>query len=240
MSKTETAILDPRADPKVGQMRKRVEEMIRQSTSVPITNQRTYDRAVAERAGLKTLMENIDELFEPMRVNAYAAYKSVLSTKASLHDPVEQGIKLRTQDILEWEDKKEEERQAEQTRLEEEALRKAEKARKGQITKAKNRGDKETAERLEDAPLDVAPVEVDDTYKKSDAISRRTTYRGEVVDLYELVKFVAKDKHFIHLLEANMREVNRLANSQQARLSVPGLKAVPNKSLASVNRRDDD
>lgn len=235
-----TEILDLRSDPKVNQMRVQVEAMCQRSTAVQITSQRTYDQAVAQRDALKTMLQNIDDLFEPMRKSTNDAHQSVLSTKSSLHDPVDRAIKKRSTDIIEWEEQKERERLEEEQRLEAEVHKKAERQRKSLVTRARNRGDDEEADALEDAPLDVAPVEVQATYKKNSAVIRRTTYKGEVTDFFELVKFVAKNKHFIHLLEANMREVHKLANSQQSALAVPGLRAVPSTTLASVSRRGED
>ena len=234
------AILDPRSDPKVNQMRSQVEALCARKVSIQVSNQKTYDAAVQERKELQEMLVNIDEFFEPARVASYNAYKAILNTKASLHDPVEAAIKKRTQDIVNWELECEKLRQQEEQRLLEESTKEAQKKREAEIKKAKRRGDTDAVERLQDAPLEVEEVEVEEAYEKNKDVSRRKTYKGEVTDLYQLIKFVAKNKHFIHLLSPNMSAINTLAKNQKDTMSIPGLKAIPIYGLATIRRDDDD
>lgn len=239
MKKDSVAILNPRTDPQVNQMKSRVESMCRVAIATQIVSQKNYDSAVANRLQLQQMLRNIDELFEPMRIAAHNAYKAVLITKGSLHDPVEAAIKQTSRDIVTWEELQERSREEARQHKQAEADRAAAEKRQRDIRNAKKRGDNERVEQLEDAPLEVEEVEVEETYQKNSGVSRRRIYRGEVTDLLALVKFVAKNKHFIHLLSPNMSAINTLAKDQKGMLSIPGLKSTSSTSLATI-RRDDD
>ena len=55
---------------------------------------------------------------------------------------------------------------------------KAEAKRKRELSASKKRGDTETLERLSDAPLEVNPVEVEETYERDSSLSTRTTWKA--------------------------------------------------------------
>lgn len=63
-------------------------------------------------------------------------------------------------------------------------------------------------------------------------ISQRTTYEAEVVDLMELVKAVAAGQVQPEVLLPNTKVLNGLAKTMKEALRIPGVKAVPVKTLA--------
>lgn len=74
-------------------------------------------------------------------------------------------------------------------------------------------------------PAEVEPVALT-------GISQRTTYEAEVVDLMELVKAVASGQIQPEVLLPNTKVLNGLAKTMKDALRIPGVKAVPVKTLA--------
>lgn len=66
-------------------------------------------------------------------------------------------------------------------------------------------------------------------------VSTRTTWKAEVTDLHELVRYVAAHPEWLALLTADMTQLNTLARSQKNRMQIPGVKAVEESGF-SVRR----
>lgn len=206
--------------------------------SIVVKDQKSYDKAVNARAAMKQFIDGVTTLFEPMRQTAYAAWKQVTATRDSVIAPVEEALKEQNKQLSAFVEEQEEE----QKRLEEEELErqrvKAEKKRQREVAAAKKKGyDPEAIKALEKAPLEVGPIEVVSTYVKSDELTQKKLWRCEVTNKLALVKFVAKNPHFIHLLDANQSELNNLARRQQKALNIPGVKAIGETTVASVGKR---
>lgn len=229
--------VDSKEAAQIAALKQQVEEALARNTNLAITNQKTYDLAVDERVSLMSQLEFIDALFEPMRKRAYDALQAVYMTKRALRDPVEARLKSRNSSITEWDDAQEDLRKIKEQEVLAQNTAEAEKRRKRQIAGAKRKGNTALVEMLGEAPLDIQPVVVEDTYEKSDDISIRAKWEGEVTDFWKLVKFVAKNKHFLHLLEPSMTPINQLARSQKELLTIPGLKANKAKSVAKNSAR---
>lgn len=210
-------------------------EMRSMLAAIAITDQVSYDRAVDARIGAKGWIKGAEEFFDGLVKPAYVAYKNLLDTKKKVIGPVENTVAAINLELLKWDKEQEQIRRAEQQRLENEALAEAERQREEDAKHLAATGaDEETVAAVLSEPVQVtAPVVAARTYEASKAVQYRDHWQAEVTDLHALVKFVAKNKGHIALLQPNPSALNNLAKALKQTLGIPGIKAVNKRLVAS-------
>jgi hypothetical protein len=134
--------------------------------------------------------------------------------------------------MLAWDQKQQDARNAEQARLDEAARKEREKL-EAAAAKAEKKGKHEQADALRSTAASVvAPVAATAT-AKVEGISYRTIWSAECVDIVELCRAVADGKVAPVAVEANAKFLNQQAVALKEHFNVPGCKATPNKVLAS-------
>lgn len=176
-----------------------------------VTNE---DRIAAETfiQGVKTLE---DEIFKDRDEPRARAYKEYLYHKSRLDEaikPPQEARKIAKQKCIQWDSDQEALRRQEQLRLEKLAIERAEREALELATTFEESGDKETAEAILEAPLDIAPVVAQKTAPAASRLTAgRSVWSGEVVNLMMLVKAVAEGKEPISLLMINQPNLNNAA-----------------------------
>lgn len=154
-----------------------------QAKAVVITDKKTADNAVSIRAQAKTLLEQIGDTFDPLITTAHKAHKDLLATKKKFTAPVDEAISHINGQLRTYEAKKEQERRAEEMRLQEQARKDQEAAALAQATLYQQQGNEEAAEEVirevieSDAPTVVVERE------KIEGVSFRTVRQWEFTDL---------------------------------------------------------
>ena len=190
------------------------------------------DRISAEEMiqGAKALEDAIFAERDPVCKETHALWKKQVARRDSALAPLQDARKIIKQKCIAYDSEMERIRQAEERRLQEEARKRAEEEALSAAAQAEAEGDKETAEAILEAPLDVAPVSVP---KSSPAPSRLTAGReiwsAEVTNLMALVKAVAEGKQPIAYLLPNMTALNGQAKSLKQHMAIPGTKATVKK-----------
>lgn len=209
-------------------------ELRNQLSAVVITDQKTYDKAVNARVDGKAWLKGAGEFFDNLVKPAYAAYKNLLDTKKKVLEPVEGHVNQINKALLKWDQEQEQLRREEQRRLEEEARRQAEEEKLRTAVELESNGaDPESVSAFLTAPVATAPVVAAPTYERSSAVVYRDNFSGEVTNLLALVKYVAKNPSFIGLLQINQTALNAQAKALKETMSIPGVRAVNNRVVAS-------
>lgn len=174
---------------------------------------------------LKALRETITK---PMRV-ALDAVRAMFSRPEKMLELAEQALK-KSMNIynaeqdrirIERQRKLDEAAEKDRQRLEQQANRAA---TKGQVDKA--------VELQERAAMVVAPIVQEEPINVL-GISRRENWHAEVIDLRALVKGVAEGQVPLAAIEANRTFLNGQARALRAELRYPGVRAVPERTIAA-------
>jgi hypothetical protein len=189
------------------------------------------------RTNIKTVIDRATAYFEPLRVAAKETYDAVVKKKNEVVKPAEQALAEVNKKLAEYVMAQEQERRRLEQIETDRANRETEKLRQREVKKLERQGYDAESVQLIATQVAVPQVrEIAPTYEAG-AISTRVAYEAEVVDLLALVKFVAKNKRYLYLLEANKTEVNKLARSMREQLDIPGLKLNKKTTIASNSRR---
>ncbi len=182
-----------------------------------------------ERIVEDTLKESIDA--------SNKAHKSMTGLRSKLLAPfqtVRAQLEVKRQ---QYEREEADRRAAEERRLAAEQRQRDEARALAEAQSAIEEGDEEAAEAIleeaEQAPPPVVRVEPQLAKVEGTAIPRR--YRCEVDSLQQLIRYVAANPQWTHLLEPAMPALNGLARSQREALSIPGVRVVAESSV-SVRR----
>lgn len=204
-------------------------------TSLVITDQDTYDRAVQARVEAKNWLKGATDYFDGLVKPAYESYKNLLAAKKKVVEPVEGLISNVNRSLLAWDQEQERIRLAEQRRLEAEARERAEAERIAQAEALQSQGvEAEVINAMLDEPVIVTEVATaQPTYDKSSAVQYRDNWSAEVTDMVKLVKYVAKNPALIGLLAVNQPALNSMARSMKESLDIPGVEPKNNRVVAS-------
>lgn len=209
--------------------------MVSGGLAIEITDQISYNFAVEKRTEAANWLKDARAFFKGMKDPAYAAWKKICSNENLVCDSVESRLKTINGALVRFDQEQDRLRRAEQMRLEDEARKQAEEDRIAQAAQMESEGvDAETVNAVLDAPIQITePVLAAPTYEKSSAVVYRDNWGGEVVDLWTLVKHVAKDKSHLNLLQINRPALTQLARALKDSMSIPGVRAVNNKIVAT-------
>ena len=204
-----------------------------EAEAISIVDQSTYDQAcfIAKRAVIART--SIREKLLPAKSSAHAAWKEIVSLENEMLALVTGAERIAKTKIGQWNLKQEDLRRAEQRRLAEEARQReeAEKLEAATAAEAEGASDEEVSAILDEPTPEVAVV-APETFQKSSGISTRETWKGEVVNLQVLIRFVANNPQFTNLMRVDQTVLNSLARSQKQLFNMPGARAVKSVGVA--------
>lgn len=171
----------------------------------------------------------VESKLAPAVEAAHKAHKSLTALRAELTEPFAAARKIVEPRLVAWQD-------AERRRREAEAARQAEEARRRiaeeQLAAAAEVAeyDPDAADAILDEPV-IAPVVVPVAPVVA-GVSVRETWKAEVVDLAELVRYVAEapTADRLALVAAAQSALDGLARALKGAASIPGVRFVPTRS----------
>lgn len=207
------------------QMEQRVISLRDQALAIQIIDQATYDQAAEKFRAVSAIEKQIVDYHAPLKQKAHEAHKAICSAENSLLLPVRQAKQVLSRSIGEWDAEQERRRREEQRRLEEEARKRAEEeALTAAVDVEQHGGDAEEVEAVLSSPAPISKVVAAPTYQKT--VPTREYWSAQVVSLGALVKAAAQNPAYLCYLQANESALNAAARAQKNVFSVPGCKAV--------------
>ena len=208
------------------------------ATHIQIMDAETFKEAAEFTLTLRAVKKEIDNTFDPIVKKAHEAHKEAVAQKKKVLEPVEQAQKIIDGKIGEFHAEQERLRRAEEERLrkeaEEQARKEEEERRLEEASRLEQEGNSEMAEALLEAPL-APPVvvipKIETQAPKVDGLSVTKIYKGEVVNLAQLIQAVAQGRAPIGLLEVNQTALNGMARALKEAFSVPGCRVVVESSV---------
>jgi hypothetical protein len=201
-----------------------------------VVDQPSLQRAGNLHSGVKALQQQADEIFDPIIRKANEAHKEAIAQKRRITDPLVQAETALKSKVGEHLDRERQAREEEDRRLRAEAERLAAENREAEIEEAEAAGaTQEEVAVLAQAPLQVAPI-MRSAAPKMAGISQRELWRGEVTDLYALVRFVAENRQYLNLIQANTAAVGAMARTLRSAMNIPGVRVLREANIATRGR----
>jgi hypothetical protein len=171
-----------------------------------ISDQATHDQAVEWLLSITDLKAEIVEHHRESKAKANEAHLAVCAAERKLLDPIERSEEILRKGIGDF------------------ILR----------MKGKQKELNRQARELSQATTVHAPAQR--AYIPSESINTREAWKAEVYDIRALCRAIADGAVSPMYIEGKQNLLNDLANSERSLMSVPGVRAVPNASVA-INRR---
>lgn len=203
-----------------------------EAKSYVITDQPSYQKAYAAIKTIKAMRAEIEAKRKSMKDPVLLAGRRIDQNAKEADAPLKRALDILQPKCLAYEDEQERIRREEQRRLEEEARKRAEEEALAAAEAAQAEGaDEKVVDAILDAPPQAAPVVAAPRFERPKGFSAPETWRAEVVNLMDLVRAVAAGQASVNLIQANQPALNQMARAQRDKLQVPGVKAVPSRSL---------
>lgn len=203
-----------------------------EARSFKIANNQQYAEAGERLKGIKALLKEVGDSFDPIIKKAHDAHKEAVGKKKEHEQPLLEAERIYKTGMLGYQQEQERIRREEQARLEE-AARKERERLETRAAKAEEKGkDEKAAELRAQAATVPAPVVSIETPKVS-GISTRESWRAVVFDKTALIKAVAEGKVPDTIILYDQAALNQLARSLKSGLNYPGVRAEPFQSIGS-------
>ena len=208
-------------------------ELATKEAAIQVVDAASYTSAAAEVKVAKQFQKNIKDFFAPLKQKAHEAHKAITQKEKETLKPVEDFCKKIQQKMISWQSEQDRIRREEEAMLREEQRKLEEEARLAEAAEAEAAGDTELAQDILEEEIEVAPVMVQDNTPKVSGLFTRETWKAEVTDMGALVKYVAENPAWFHLLTVNTKELNSLAKSQKSAMAIPGVRAFAEKTMVT-------
>lgn len=178
-----------------------------------------------------------EEFFSPLLRQAVDTHKAILARKKEVLSPLEKAEGIVKSKVTRY-NLEQLEKAAKLQRELEAAARKAEEDRRlADAAAAVEAGiPEEAVMETFDAPIVPMSVAPAPPPPKVQGLSFATTYKAEVTNLLELVRFVAANPSHLALLMANVVSLNAMAKAQKEGLALPGVRVVKEQIARSASR----
>jgi len=208
-----------------------------QAAAIRVVDEQTYTMAGTMLRGVKGLMKEADNVFDPAVKKAHEAHKAIVAAKNAVVAPLREAETILKRGLADYTAEQERRRLEEERRLQLEADRKAaeerkrlEDERKAELAKAALEGAaKLNAVAAQPAPPPpLAPVvRLTPQTPKVSGVSTRTIWRAEVVDFAALVRYVAdhaaEDPNVLSFLTVNLTPLTGIARGSEGKAAIPGV-----------------
>lgn len=202
--------------------------------ALAVSDQGSYDLAADALRGIKALKSKADETFDKIILKARESLETARAEKNKIVRPLDEAEEILKTSRLAWQREQERLRCEEQDRLDRAAQEEAEAERQREIAAAKARGaSRGEVKAIARQPVSVIPVEAPPTVLKSEGLSQRPNWKGEVTSIEALLIYIVLGEtsdvelvnpQFLGLLEPNGPAVNALARALKTATKVPGVR----------------
>ena len=225
---TEVTIRQPRDTA----LERRARDLRTVADGVEVVGKGSHEDALVFLRNIAIAEQEVKILFTETKSLAHKAHRAIVAAEKKLLDPLKEARRIVSGKTAVYE--REARRLADEQRRadEREARLLDEERRLDDAIAAEEAGDDDLATEILDEPASAPVVVARPETAKVAGVSSRTTWKAVVVDLRALVRYVAENDGWVHLLDANTAALNNLARSQKGALRIPGVRAVSDTSHA--------
>lgn len=223
------------APPEMEEKVERVQTQLEWAKSLSITTAVEFTDAAETLKGVKALVKEIEQCFDPLKRKASEAHKAIVAEEKRQLAPLVEVERLAKNAMLGYQRVEQEKAETERRRLQAIADEAARKERERLEKLAASAKKPETKEKYAEAAAAVAPapvVHVAPPVPKVAGITTSETWTGEVVNLAEFYAFVFENKRF-ELVTPNDKAIQQLARSLKNGAQIPGLRFSPKQVMSA-------
>lgn len=201
-----------------------------------ITNQETLEQAGGALRGIKGLRAEIEAVFGPNIKRWLDGHRAAIADRKKVEQPLEEAEGIIKRSVSSYQQEQERIRREEERAQREAAELFARQARARELAELEaTKPSVEEYVAVAERPLEVAPAYAPPTVQRVQGVSSREAWKAEVTDIWQLIGFVAQNRQYVNLLEANTTAVNAMARSLKSAMAIPGIR-VFNEAVVSVRR----
>lgn len=195
--------------------------------ALAIKDKESYDRAADLLLYAKGLNKKIVGYFKDLKDPINRAKDEILKKEKEALAPVEQVEKqILGPAMSAFTVEMERQRRIAQDKALAEARRLEEESRLNAAVSAEQDGDKAVAEEILNTPAPLPPVDVP-KFEEARGLHDRTTWKGEITNLRELIKGILDGKVPITAIDGNLTVINQAARAMKQEMNWPGVRAYP-------------
>lgn len=197
--------------------------LVHHANQLLVKTQSEHGVGLAMLKAIAIQQKKVAELFKEPTAAAHAAHKAITAAEKKLLDPLEQASKIVWNKCSAFEQEQIRIAQEQERKLQEAARMAEEERQLLEAIEAEKEGQKEEAEEILAAPVEVPKVHVAVAVAKVEGISSRWNYGCRVVNKDELIRYVAANlAQWSSLLEPAESELNKLAKAMREGFKIPG------------------
>jgi hypothetical protein len=220
---------------KVKVVERDADDIVVRAGTLAVANKKDMDYASAMMSGIKALIEQANDVFDPPIAAAHASHKAALAAKKKITDPLQRALTSVKVKVAAYVNEQERIATAAR-RAEEERLRKRdEELRLAEALRLEEEGKAEQAEQLIDTPAKIAaPIIMTPPPPKVEGISTAKKYRAEITDVDAFLGWAMAQGSFELFFNVNQSALDRLARERKETLDIPGVKLIVDRVVRSV------
>lgn len=223
--------------------------VLAKAQTLMVLDQEDYESVSDFAVGCQTAIKKIEDERKTAKKPFLDECTRIDSLAKEMKEPFEQAKKIAQDECLKFmriqeerrraaEQKAREEAEAERKRLAEEAAKMADKAATAETTGEKIIAQAKAIE-IKEQIQQVAPVvEIVDIPKSSAAISVKTKFVCNVIDMGAFVQFAAKNPEFVDFLKVDLPALNRYVNATKGRQTIDGIEFQAKSSVSTRAKRE--
>jgi len=206
--------------------------MLRQADALAVTDHDSHGLAMERLVQVARVVNSIKAKFAPLKRDAHATHKKICDMEREVLGKFEGCRKVYAGKVTDYEVVARRAAEEEQRRKEAEARKAEEERRINEAIAAEEAGDAGQAETILDEPEPPAPVvHIEPQTAKVQGVSTAQRWSAEVIDKLALIRFVAANPTWQHLLEPSTKDLNALARAQRQALQIPGVRPVAKRDV---------
>jgi len=195
-----------------------------QAAIIKITDSQTYEAGCNVLLVIKDLRKEIDAAFDPIIKKAHEAHKEAVMQKKKADAPLCKAEGIIKPKIALYQAEQEHIRRKEELRLRREAEKAEEERRLAEAVEAEKAGDKELAEEIIAAPVEVAPVILAKTTPKVAGVVMKEIWKFEVTDINQIPR---------EYMMPDLTKIGGVVRALKGQTKIAGVKVYAENNIAA-------
>ena len=208
--------------PEISQEVQKVTEIVLEMNGFRVNNNDEYVEANRRRQIVKSLKKEIEQRFSTPIQKAHEAHKSLTQWRSRELKKLDIPLAFYNRQVLDWENKQEEIRQARERELQEAARKEAEEKQLAEAALLEKEGKPQEADAVLEEPVIVAPVVVEKETPKLEKTQFRTTW----VHAVENAKIVPDEYKIVDEVK-----LGKIVRAMGDSIKIPGVKIYQKKTI---------
>ena len=192
------------------------QEITHEAAVIEVVSNESMVKACNLLKGIRGIVEQINETFDPAIASAYKTHRDVIAAKKRHSFPLDEASKTLRQKIGTYEQEQERLRMKKERELQRQAQEREEKIALEEAAMLESEGRKEEAEQILDGPIEASPVIVKNEVPKVSGVSTRYIWKFKIVDEKKIPR---------EYLTPDEKSIGAIVRARQGKVEIPGVKA---------------